>query len=108
MTMSDEEIENLKERIAELEDRVGYLESEVDASIEDRRFERKVERVAVNRDVEMVGGEHRRAAQFEAAPGDVPRIAKQVDEYDDIGWTLKASNEDVVLVRMERGLHHSH
>ena len=97
---------DLAERVSELEERVAYLESELDISVEKQRFERQIKRISVSQeDYEIdTNGMGYYTAEVRVPPGDLPHVTNRIEKAKDLGWSVKESAEDVIILSVEQGL----
>lgn len=97
---------NLAERVCELEERVAYLERELDLSYDEEKFRRRMERIFPNdADYEVVNstmGYH--SAEACLGPHEMDQVIGRVQEMDDYGWRITENDDGEVLVRVEEGL----
>lgn len=93
------------ERVRELEERVAYLESKLEMSVEDERFKRKVRKLFPQNECEVSKnkmGQH--VATGEVDPHLLPEIANSVSEMDNLGWRVSKLTADKIEVSIESGL----
>lgn len=97
---------DLEERVRELEERVGYLEAELELSVDEERFERQIRHLHPSDDDFSIDtdGFGYYTATISVMPQELPHIAKKVDGMDDIGWEVKESREDRIIISVQQGL----
>lgn len=94
-----------EKRIRNLEERVAYLESKLEMSVEDERFKRKVRKLFPQNECEVSKNKMgQRVATGEVDPHRLPKIANRVDEMDNLGWRVSHLGEDMVEISIESGL----
>jgi len=99
-----EDMEELKETVQDLRERVFYLERELDMSVDEERFRRKVSRVIVGSDYEIEESGMGYKVEFETSPDRLPHIAKTVEELEEVGWRVADSGEERITIAVEEGL----
>jgi len=95
---------DLAERVCDLEERVAYLERELEMSVDEKRFRRKVRRLIPGKDYTIEQNGMGYKVEFETNPERLPSLANEVDRIDDVGWQVVDSSEDTVTVSVEEGL----
>lgn len=97
---------DLAERVRDLEERVKYLESELDLSVDERRFERRINKIIPSGQdfVVETNGMGYYVARVTVLPGDLPHISHRVQEMDDLGWDVEESTDENITIRIEQGL----
>lgn len=99
--MSDEDIAELREQVSSLQNRVAYLERELELSYDEHRFERRMERL-VPGDFEVetvdnqIGGYH---ARFSNLSADQLNAAIEKVEFGDTEyeWAMTETAEGIGL-----------
>ena len=93
------------QRMRNLEERVAYLESKLEMSVEDERFKRKVRKLFPQNECEVSKNKMgQRVATGEVDPHRLPEIANSVGEMDNVGWRVSHLGEDMVEISIESGL----
>ena len=97
---------DLAKRVCELEERVNYLERELELSVDEEKFERQIKRIAPNgNDYEVdTNGMGYYTATISVLPGDLPYVANRIDDMDGLGWQVRESDEDSITLSIEEGL----
>ena len=99
-----EEVEKLEELVQDLKERVHYLERELEMSVDEERFRRKVSRVIVGSEYEIEQNGMGHKVEFTAHPERLPNIANRVNELEDCGWRVADASDEEVTVVVEEGL----
>lgn len=95
---------DLAERVCDLEERVAYLERELELSVDEERFRRKVRRLIPGKDYTIEDAGMGYKVEFETNPERLPSLADEVDRMDDVGWRVADSSDGSVTVSIEEGL----
>ena len=101
---------DLAKRVCELEERVTYLEKELDISIDEKKFERKISRIAPrNANYEIVDDDARLSkysAILTLDPHNLPHVSTQVESHENIAWSMEESSEDEITIKIQEGVYH--
>lgn len=97
---------DLAKRVCDLEERVNYLERELDISVEEERFERRMERIAPTGSSFEVSENNMGfyVGEIDILPTELPHIVRKVDEIDGVGWEVRDSSEESITVAVREGL----
>jgi hypothetical protein len=97
---------DLAKRVHELEERVAYLERELDMSVDEQKWERQVKRLVPNgNDYEIdTDGIGYFTATVRVLPGDLPYIVQRIEELDEVGWQVEEWDEDAITIAVKQGL----
>lgn len=97
---------DLAERVCELEERVAYLERELDLSYDEERFRRRMDHIFPNEaEVEVVNDTMGyMSAQACLGPHEMDQVIGRVQEMDDYGWQILSNEDGEVVVKVEEGL----
>ena len=95
-----EEIEELKERVNELEDQVGYLESELEISVEKQRFRNIVKQALRNSESIEIDTDDafQWTAKAEIKPEYVRHAVENVNAKFAYEWQLESSDGEKAVV----------
>lgn len=99
--MSDEDIEQLREQVSSLQNRVSYLEAELDVSYEQERFKRRMRSlIPGDFDVEttdnQIGGYHARFSDLSADQLNAGVEKVEFSQYD-YEWAMTETSEGIGL-----------
>lgn len=97
---------DLAKRVNELEQRVAYLERELELSYDEERFRRRMERVFPNgADYEVTNSTMGHfSAEACLGPHEMDQVIGRVEEMDDYGWQITESEDGEVIVKVQEGL----
>jgi len=97
---------DLAKRVHELEERVAYLERELDLSFDEEKFRRRMDHIFPNdTDYEVVNstmGHH--SAEACLGPHEMDRVIGRVQEMDEYGWQITENEDGEVVVKIQQGL----
>jgi len=101
--MEENELQN---RVKGLENRVGYLERELELSVEDERFRRTVQQLFMDEDdVTLTKNQMGyNVARGSVRAEDLPHIVQKIESMEDMGWRIIGPADDEVELSVERGL----
>jgi uncharacterized coiled-coil protein SlyX len=101
--MSDK---TLEERVEELEERVSYLEGELEISVDERRFERRIERLSrADQEYEISKNEIGNYRATMNIPADqMSHFVDRIANMDSLGWFVKDADDGEIVIRVEEGL----
>lgn len=105
------DVEMLAEEVEKLRERILYLESVIDESVEEKRFEKKIESLrgveSIKEIVERnIGGYY---AIVIVQDCNLPRFIHNVNRCDDIGWSVDGHpDEQRSRIRVQQGLNQSY
>ena len=97
---------NLAERVCELEERVAYLERELELSYDKDKFKRRMRRVFPSGvDVEF---SENTMGHFSAeaclSPQEMDYTIGRVQEMDEYGWKIRENDDGETIVKVQEGL----
>jgi hypothetical protein len=95
---------DLAKRVCELEERVSYLEHELEMSVDEKRFERRMSRICPGDKVQVDTDGFNYTAEVVIHPEELPRIAQEISSMEGVGWRIKKSREGSITIEIEEGL----
>lgn len=98
---------NLAERVCDLEERVAYLEKELELSVDERRFEKKIRnitRTAEEYEIRQDGPPYKARVTIQEEA--LPYASHLAAGLDNIGWEMVEHTDDMITINIIQGFHY--